>query len=185
MKTRRSLRPCTPGCPWKGRRGRQGAGGGARADRYQSMDEMLADLRELRSTGGTSRRSLAAAPRTRLFRGRSLCCRSSISARREIRRYSARRDGQELISALSRIPGSTWRRNLAFAIQREGTGRPQHRAAAAGDTRARRKRAQVRRAFAGHGAADCGEGRISALDPTLTAISPTCSRFRTTSPVRW
>ena len=58
------------------------------ADRYQSMDEMLADLRELRSTGGTSRRSLAAAP-VRSFRGRSRCCRSSISARREIRSTSA------------------------------------------------------------------------------------------------
>ena len=87
------------------------------ADRYQSMDEMLADLRELRSTGGTSRRSLAAA-RVRSFRGRSRCCRSSIPARREIRIYFCDGMAEELISALSRIPGlNVASRTSAFAFK--------------------------------------------------------------------
>ena len=137
------------------------------ADRYQSMDEMLADLRELRSTGGTSRRSLAAAPRTQLPRSIAVLSFLDLSPARD-QQVPLRRDGRGADLGLE--PDTRVERgvaNLGVRVQREGTGRPQHRAAAAGDARARRKRAQVRRAFAGHGAADCGEGRISALDPTL------------------
>ena len=87
------------------------------ADRYQSMNEMLADLRELRSTGGTSRRSLAAARRPQLPRSVAVLSFLDLSPARD-QEYFCDGMAEELISALSRIPGlNVASRTSAFAFK--------------------------------------------------------------------